>query len=275
MPYTNIEIAADALMNADAVIFTTGAGMGCDSGLPDFRGQDGFWNAYPPLRDRQIDFASMANPRLFSLDPYLAWWFYGHRFNLYRKTTPHSGYHVQKAIADQLPHFVHTTNVDAAYLKCEFDPDSVCETHGSIFHWQTHGDECSAIFEAPNRDLDIDTTNLRARELPRTPDNKLARPNILMFGDCDWNYQRERNQYRKLLRFLDTHMDSNLVILECGAGNSIPTLRIFGERVARKFGATLIRINPREPEDADVCIDLGAAAALDKIAAEMTRHGWL
>ncbi|HQN18542.1 MAG TPA: Sir2 family NAD-dependent protein deacetylase, partial [Syntrophobacteraceae bacterium] len=36
------------LREADAVLITAGAGMGVDSGLPDFRGNQGFWNAYPP-----------------------------------------------------------------------------------------------------------------------------------------------------------------------------------------------------------------------------------
>jgi NAD-dependent SIR2 family protein deacetylase len=32
------------------VVIGAGAGMGVDSGLPDFRGPDGFWKAYPPYR---------------------------------------------------------------------------------------------------------------------------------------------------------------------------------------------------------------------------------
>ena len=32
---------------AEAILITAGAGMGVDSGLPDFRGNEGFWKAYP------------------------------------------------------------------------------------------------------------------------------------------------------------------------------------------------------------------------------------
>jgi len=63
-----------------------GAGMGVDSGLPDFRGDEGFWKAYPPMAKLGIRFSSMANPRWFESDPELAWGFYGHRLNLYRAT---------------------------------------------------------------------------------------------------------------------------------------------------------------------------------------------
>ena len=81
-----ISIAAEAIAEADAVLFTAGAGMGVDSGLPDFRSDNGFWKAYPPLEKLNINFVEMANPRLFQVDPHLAWAFYGHRFNLYNKT---------------------------------------------------------------------------------------------------------------------------------------------------------------------------------------------
>ena len=43
--------AAAALREADALLFHAGAGMGVDSGLPDFRGPQGFWRAYPPMKD--------------------------------------------------------------------------------------------------------------------------------------------------------------------------------------------------------------------------------
>ncbi len=39
---------------AQAVLITAGAGMGVDSGLPDFRGDEGFWRAYPAIKELQI-----------------------------------------------------------------------------------------------------------------------------------------------------------------------------------------------------------------------------
>ena len=61
------------------LLFTAGAGMGVDSGLPDFRGDKGFWKAYPALFGHS--FSDMANPSWFDSDPRLAWGFYGHRLN--------------------------------------------------------------------------------------------------------------------------------------------------------------------------------------------------
>ena len=69
---------------ADALLITAGAGMGVDSGLPDFRGDKGFWKAYPPFERLGVSFVDMANPAWFARDPELAWGFYGHRLQLYR-----------------------------------------------------------------------------------------------------------------------------------------------------------------------------------------------
>ena len=93
--------AARVLADAQALLFTAGAGMGVDSGLPDFRGDEGFWNAYPPLRKLNISFSQMANPQWFSDDPTLAWGFYGHRRNLYRATEPHTGFDILRKWAAQ------------------------------------------------------------------------------------------------------------------------------------------------------------------------------
>lgn len=55
--------------------------MGVDSGLPDFSGDEGFWNAYLALAKTNVKFYEIANPSNFERDPKLAWGFHGHRLN--------------------------------------------------------------------------------------------------------------------------------------------------------------------------------------------------
>lgn len=43
------EESAALIAQADGLVVAAGAGMGVDSGLPDFRGREGFWRAYPAL----------------------------------------------------------------------------------------------------------------------------------------------------------------------------------------------------------------------------------
>src|SRR3954464_8610293 len=68
-------IAANAIRSADAILIGAGAGMGVDSGLPDFRGSEGFWKAYPPLKKLGLSFSRIANPYWFRQDPEQAWGF--------------------------------------------------------------------------------------------------------------------------------------------------------------------------------------------------------
>ncbi len=92
-----LDRAAEAIASAEALWIGAGAGMGVDSGLPDFRGPQGFWRAYPPYERLGLDFVALANPRWFSQDPTLAWGFYGHRMTLYRQTMPHDGFAILAA----------------------------------------------------------------------------------------------------------------------------------------------------------------------------------
>src|SRR5579871_3047174 len=86
--------AAEAVAAAEALLIGAGAGMGVDSGLPDFRGDQGFWRAYPPYAKLRLSFMDLASPEWFARDPQLAWGFYGHRLNLYRATQPHAGFQI-------------------------------------------------------------------------------------------------------------------------------------------------------------------------------------
>nr|WP_328822754.1 Sir2 family NAD-dependent protein deacetylase [Paraburkholderia domus] len=108
--------------------------MGVDSGLPDFRGQEGFWRAYPALRRQRLSFEDMANPARFAEHPELAWGFYGHRLKLYRDTVPHEGFAILRSWADRTSHgaFVFTSNVDGQFQKAGFPEHRVHECHGSI-----------------------------------------------------------------------------------------------------------------------------------------------
>ena len=120
--------------SAEAILIGAGAGMGVDSGLPDFRGKHGFWKAYPPLAKLGIEFEQMANPEWFDTNPRLAWGFYGHRLNLYRSTEPHNGFKIilERFQKDKIPVFIFTSNVDGHFQKTGFAEEQIMECHGSL-----------------------------------------------------------------------------------------------------------------------------------------------
>jgi NAD-dependent SIR2 family protein deacetylase len=237
---------AEAVCRADGLLVTAGAGMGVDSGLPDFRGTQGFWRAYPALGRARIAFESIASPAAFEGNPRLAWGFYGHRLALYRQTVPHEGFDILRMAGASMPHgaFAFTSNVDGQFQKAGFPGERVCEIHGSIHHLQCMRGCLGDVWPADDFVPEIDQENCLLRSaLPQCPRCKdLARPNILMFGDWGWIESRQRAQYAALQAWLK--QVTRPVIVEIGAGTTIPSVRHFGE-AAR---GALIRINPTESE---------------------------
>ena len=254
--------AAEAVASAKHIYITAGAGMGVDSGLPDFRGDEGFWRAYPALRG--YPFQQMANPRWFVEDPARAWGFYGHRLNLYRATVPHAGYDVLRKWADYKDHFVFTSNVDGAFQKAGFEHHKINECHGSLRHLQYVDPRLGReVWSAEDVVVVVDMATVRATEpLPRR-DGHLLRPNVLMFGDWNWISGRSVAQEERCESWLNQVSPKDLVVIEMGAGTAIPTVRNQGDRLER-LGATLIRINPRDSEGSGktISIPCGAKDAL-------------
>ncbi|MFM0648632.1 NAD-dependent deacetylase [Paraburkholderia bryophila] len=237
--------AVSWLRDADGLLITAGAGMGVDSGLPDFRGAEGFWRSYPALRKHQLTFQDMANPRTLVKAPNLSWGFYGHRLQLYRRTVPHHGFQILRRWADNmLEHAtVFTSNVDGQFQKAGFSADVTAECHGSI-HMMQCSEVCTdAIWSAAAFEPVVDEAECRLlNELPACPHcGAVARPNILMFGDFDWIALRTEAQEARLNGWLASV--ERPVVVEIGAGKTIPTVRNFSERV----GGRVIRINPKDP----------------------------
>lgn len=232
------------LEEADGLVIAAGAGMGVDSGLPDFRGDEGLWRAYPALRKAGLDFVRIASPHAFRRDPELAWGFYGHRLNLYREITPHSGFDILLRWAGAKPHgaFVFTSNVDGQFQKAGFAPQRVMECHGSL-HWLQCMHSCTNhLWDADGWVPEVDTSACRLLSpLPNCPDcGQLARPNVLMFGDGEWNHERTGLQEQRLEAWLEKV--SRPVVVELGAGTAVPSVRWF----AASLNRPIIRINLRE-----------------------------
>ena len=266
----SISHAADLIMQADALIVAAGAGMGVDSGLPDFRGKEGFWKAYPALGRERVDFYRIACPEAFRTQPARAWGFYGHRLKLYRQTEPHVGSQILKRWGRAMHHgyAVFTSNVDGQFQKAGFDQDAIDECHGSLHHLQClklcHND----IWDADGVEPEVDEERCLLLSAPPTCPRcgGLARPNVLMFTDFEWLEHRQRAQARRMENWLAGVRAP--VVVEIGAGTAIPSVREFSQRIIHEFGGRVIRINPREssvPAPFDVGFASGAAQALNAI----------
>lgn len=267
----NIILAKQYIKESDAVLITAGAGMGVDSGLPDFRGTSGFWKAYPPIAKLGLSFSEMANPHWFESNPSFAWAFYGHRLNLYRETIPHKGFGKLLELVKKKNenYFIYTSNVDGQFQKAGFDTDKIYEVHGSIYHLQC-SKKCNDEIWENDEHIEVDIEKFSATKIPYCQKcGEVVRPNILMFGDWNWNSKRASKQEYKYNQWLKSNKQRNLLIIEIRAGTAIPTIRLQGEHLAMYYKNTkLIRINPRDfelDEKIGVSFSLGGLEGIETL----------
>ena len=179
--------AADWLAQADGLLITTGAGMGVDSGLPDFRGTEGFWRAYPALAAAAAVVRGDRQPWPFCARS--SSWPGGSTATVW----PFTGVPYRTKGLRSFAALRQTWNTarssspatSTAVRQGRFCPDRICEVHGSIHHLQCCKPCCDAIWPADDFVPDVDASACRLLNAPpRCPVcGGMARPNILMFGD--------------------------------------------------------------------------------------------
>jgi NAD-dependent SIR2 family protein deacetylase len=272
--HAKIELASSVLKDAEALLIGAGAGMSVDSGIPAYRRnpEGGVIGA----ADRPISFLPNLSPMSFDIDAEVGWGAAGYILDLFRNTKPHEGYQLLHRWGAKRPggFFVLTSNIDGQFDKAGFRADRILEGHGSVHHLQCTKPCGEHIWSAESTVVGVDTTTMRARPpLPRCPScGAAARPNVFMFGDRRFNAGRAEQQQRSFDKWLDSLDSCRLVVVECGAGTAVPTIRRKCEELAKRFDGTLIRINLTEPDvpsgGADaVSLPLGALDALRQIDA--------
>jgi len=263
----------------------TGAGMGVDMGLSDFRSSAVFWEqlAHPEIK-RYEDASDSA---WFEKDPALAWGLNYYQLDMYRNATPHEGYAVLYQLAQAKGadhHFCWTSNVDGVFQRAGFAYDRVVEKHGCIHRLQcTRGRKCKnaekQTTEPWEDEVQLELTETyrcsEALPLPTCPTcGDLARPNLWFCTDhgnyLPWSRLVDvGNAYQTWLDRMEEEK-KKVVVVECGAGLVIPSARCEAEDVAERFGTTLIRINPVDymapsAEPVSIGLPLGSAEALREI----------
>lgn len=113
---------SDKLRKAEKIVFVTGAGISQESGIPTFRGKDGLWRKYDPMKLATID--------AFYEDPKLVWeWCEERRQNILN-ASPNPGHVAIAEIEKYKQVSVLTQNIDGLHQRA--GSSSVYELHGSI-----------------------------------------------------------------------------------------------------------------------------------------------
>ena len=220
------------LKSANNIVVLTGAGISTESGLPTFRGSNGYWTKgsknYHPME--------LATFSFFNQQPELVWEWYHFRRKVYRNAIPNKGHfaitEMEKIVnetSDRKFHLI-TQNVDGLHLRAGSNPETTFQVHGNINFMRCVNECTKNIYEIPEKDL-----------LPVCPKcEELARPHVLWFDEL---YNESYFKFTSSLELADK-MDFLFVI-----GTSLQTnlpYQMVMKALSRNI--PIVEINP-EPTD--------------------------
>jgi NAD-dependent deacetylase len=208
------------------VLVITGAGVSAESGIPTFRGKDGYW--------RNLDPAKLATPEAFANNPKLVWEWYRERRQRIRNAQPNTAHQAIAKLAQHAREFLLVTqNVDDLHVRAEWEGNTlvrqnIVQIHGDIFI--TRCSHCD--FSRNERDRDVGG-------LPKCPQcAALMRPGVVWFGE-----QLDLGEVHRVENFLDEGA--------CDFALVIGTTATFGYIIdwalrAIASDGELVEVNPEE-----------------------------
>jgi len=234
------------------VLVITGAGVSVESGIPTFRGKDGYW--------RNLDPAKLATPEAFAKNPNLVWEWYRERRQRIRNAQPNTAHQAIAKLAQHAREFLLVTqNVDDLHVRAEWEGNTlvrrnIVQIHGDIFI--TRCSHCD--FSRNERDRDVGG-------LPKCPQcGALVRPGAVWFGE-----PLDLGEVHRVENFLDEGA--------CDFALVIGTTVTFGYIVAWALRAIssngeLVEVNPEETSLSRFATHLirePAAVALPRLVDEL------
>ena len=247
----------------------TGAGISAESGIPTFRGPEGYWT----VGSREYRPQQLATRSMFASQPELVWAFYLYRIDVNRQAVPNTGHlalaQMSHTLGDRMA--LITQNVDGLHHAANHEPTRLWEIHGNIRYLRCFNGCRRDRWPLPFDQVECNRVRdqaLSERELAllRCPDcGGWARPHVLWFDE----YYDEPNYHCETALAEASRADILLVVGTSGATN-LPNI------VAREMlrqGSTVWEINPESTvfttlarKSGGGLIDATASEALARIA---------
>ena len=167
------------------VLVLTGAGVSAESGIPTFRGIDGYW--------RNLDPAKLATPEAFAKDPGLVWEWYRERRQRIRNAQPNPAHKAIAKLAQHAQEFLLVTqNVDDLHARAGSPKEKMVQIHGDIF--VTRCSRCDFSRHDYDHEHEHESEDIDLPMCPRC--NALMRPGVVWFGEqLPWDELRRVENY--------------------------------------------------------------------------------
>ncbi|MCS6798538.1 MAG: RNA polymerase subunit sigma [Myxococcota bacterium] len=169
------------------VLVLTGAGISAESGIPTFRGPEGYWRV-GSVNYRPEELATAA---AFARMPEEVWAWYLHRRSVCRRAEPNAAHRaiaaLERALKDAMA--LITQNVDGLHLRAGSSAERTFQIHGNL-DWMRCSVECGAPMRPIPEAVGLDWPRGRALDaetaaLLRCSDcGARTRPHVLWFDEC-------------------------------------------------------------------------------------------
>jgi NAD-dependent deacetylase len=262
----------DAAKSDGPLVALTGAGISAESGIPTFRGKEGYWT----VGSREYHPQEMATNGAFRRMPREVWRWYLYRRSVCRAAAPNAGH---AALVDAARTFgerfvLITQNVDGLHLRAGSPAERTLQIHGNIDFMRCAAECSSTLHPVPDaiapkgRDDELADDELALLRCPSC--RAQARPHVLWFDEY---YDEPR--FRADSAIAAARDAAVLVVVGTAGATNLPMQ--IGHAVARS-GAPIIDINTDDNPFADLAartdgraVRGGAATLLPALHAALVR----
>jgi NAD-dependent deacetylase len=243
----------EALGGGGSVVVLTGAGVSAESGIPTFRGKEGYWT----VGSREYHPQELATHEAFERMPWDVWAWYLYRRSVCRAAEPNAGHAAlvrwDRALAGRFA--LITQNVDGLHVRAGSPVERTFPIHGDINLMRCAADCTLDRYPIPEAipafgkgDVVL-PEHVAALVCPRC--GGMARPHVLWF---DESYDEPRF-------FLDTarrlaSRASVVVVAGTSAQTNLPWQVV---TLAARAGAVIVDINTDDNPFAEIAAQSGGA----------------
>ncbi len=202
------------------IVFLTGAGISAESGIPTFRGPEGYWR----VGSRHYQPTEMATATAFAAMPDEVWRWYLFRRAVCRAAVPNAAHRALAELDRGLGERFRlvTQNVDGLHLRAGNDPARVYQIHGNIDLCRCMRGCAPAVRPLPDaipaawsKDRPLDDT---VRAALRCACGDRLRPHVLWF---DESYDEPLYRYISTLRAAQAA--AALVVVGTSGATTLPS----------------------------------------------------
>ena len=213
------------------ILVLTGAGVSAESGIPTFRGKDGYW--------RNLDPTKLATPEAFASDPQLVWEWYRERRQRIRNAQPNAAHEAIARLAQCTDEFLLVTqNVDDLHRRAGIPAEKIVQIHGDIFVTRCSRCEFRRVDYEHEQKQEKEEEQEKEAAIPRCSQcNDFRRPGVVWFGE-----QLPWNELQRVEDFLDRGACDAVIV----AGTTATFGYIIDWALRASRGGELIEVNPEE-----------------------------